>query len=82
MTSREMIEVSTQWNGPLGKWLRETIKEMSEETLAGAVRSIPKDMEQMNEREQNFGRGLALADLLSQIPHKIKDTMKELEKKE
>lgn len=76
------MEVASAWNGPFGKWFREKLKAESESTISTAIRLIPKDLEETNERERNFGKGLALADILDQIPQMIKDEMKELEKKE
>lgn len=82
MTSRDMLEVSQAWKGPLGNWLRSYLKTESESVLANATRLIPKDLEETNERERNFGKGLALVDLLDQIPNQIKDELTNLEKQE
>ena len=82
MTSRDMMEVASAWNGPFGKWFRGTLAADSKSVIDQAVRIIPANIEETNERERNFGKGLALAELLDQIPQKIKDEIKELEQKE
>lgn len=81
-TLREMMEVNEGQRGLFARWLIAELKKDAAEVMESAVRFIPASLEDQIEREQNFGKAKALADLVDQIPTKIDLRIKELQVKE
>jgi len=82
MTSREMLEVQQGLRSQFARWLIAELKKDAAEVTELAIRMIPATLEDVNEREQLFGKAKALADLVDQIPTKIDLQIKELQVKE
>lgn len=78
MTQREAIELRSGLQGSFGRWLMARLKQQSQEIIQNAVEFVPTTLGEMNDREQNFGRGKALAELVEQIPNTINELIKEL----
>lgn len=76
---RQMLEVKSGLNSPFWKWLAIYLREEAGRTSTRALTYIPGTLVEMVEREQDFGRAKALAELVEQIPQIINDKIVELE---
>lgn len=77
MTEREAIELRAGLQGPFGRWVLTLLKERGLDIVTQAVEFVPTSLGEMNDREQNFGRGKALIELANQIPNIIDELIKQ-----
>lgn len=76
MTKREAQELKMGLSSPFGRWIITHMKLRSNEIKEEAVAQIPGNILEINEREQNFGAGKVLAELVNQIPNTIDELIR------
>lgn len=82
MNYSQMREVSEAMRGPFGKWLLEELKEQADAARLAGSMLLPETIAHEYEREHLLARANTLLDLVTQIPSKINERLKELESQE
>lgn len=77
---RSFLEVKNGLSSSFWFWLRNYLKEQSDECRDAGVNLVPATPQEVIEREQLFGKARALKDLIDEIPNKIKEDFAALEK--
>ena len=75
---RQFLEVREGLNTPMWRWLRQYLKEQSDQLRDAGLTLLPNTPGEVIEREQTFGRAKALAELVDQIPNTINEQLKQL----
>ena len=75
---RQFLEVREGLKTPFWRWLQQHLREHAAHHRDTGLSTFPNSAGEVIEREQNFGRAKALAELLDQIPNTINEELKQL----